>query len=89
MTIDDKSLSELIELGERAKREGVRLISDERDFEIMSARLAIPLALEVRRLREILREILASGTENMTKNYRLVQIDHKIWSDTEEALRAQ
>lgn len=125
MTIDDKSLSELIELGEKAtvklqlveigdcyyvqtdqgekmmlywpvheqgsepEAAAVELTAKRGEFLCSSTILAIPLALEVRRLRKALRDILASGTENMTKNYRVVQIDHQTWSDAEEALRAK
>lgn len=85
MTIDDKSLSELIELGEKATERpwlyddskigtaripgsktvaiasGVlvgRIYEDaDRAFIAASANLAIPLALEVRRLRGALRDL--------------------------------
>lgn len=44
--VHTSEIENLLALSEKAKREGVRHINDERDFEIMSTRLSPALAME-------------------------------------------
>lgn len=99
--IETATLTELIEMGEKALE--VRCgdafsATDPLDGEWIpeiqrylnkAGDAAVPLAEEVLMLRGVLREVLASGTESMTTNYRVVKIDHQTWSDAQEAIGAQ